>query len=61
VESIAEHTGFEFERPAEVPETPAPTDAELALMRGAVGEEVAEVYPAFAERIWNIRSAATET
>lgn len=60
LDSISQHTGFEFDRPAEVPETPAPTGAELALMRGAVGEEVAEVYPAFAERIWNIRRREAE-
>ena len=55
LDSITEHTGFEFTSPPDVAQTPAPTDTELALLRGAVGEEVAEVYPAFAERVWNIR------
>lgn len=60
LESIAENTGFEFDLPDDVPETPAPTDAELAMLRGPVGEEVAEVYPGFAERVWDIRRNVTE-
>lgn len=48
VDDIVAATGFEFERPAEVPVTPAPTSAMLALIRGAVGAQVAETYPRFA-------------
>lgn len=61
LDSVKQHTGFEFDAPAAVPQTQAPTDADLALLRGAVGNEVAEVYPAFAERTWNIRQRAVET
>lgn len=41
-------TGFDFDRPASVPVTPGPTNAELDLIRGRVREEVAETYPIFA-------------
>ncbi len=52
--SIRDNTGFEFDAPERVPETPAPSEAELALLRDRVGREIAEVYPAFAGRLWNI-------
>ena len=41
-------TGFDFDRADPVLETPAPTEAELALIRGRIREEVAEAYPQFA-------------
>lgn len=41
-------TGFDFDRADPVVETPAPTEAELALIRGRIREEVAEAYPQFA-------------
>ena len=41
-------TGFDFDRADPVIETPAPTEAELALIRGRIREEVAEAYPQFA-------------
>jgi glutaconate CoA-transferase subunit B len=46
--SIAEHTGFDFDCPAEVPQTPPPSPETLALIRGEVGADIAEVYPKFA-------------
>jgi len=52
--SIRKNTGFNFDAPDRVPQTPAPREAELALLRGRVGREIAEVYPAFANRLWNI-------
>ena len=59
LESIREHTGFDFELPQDgdgagvdaVPTTPAPTTADLRLLRGRVAEEVAETYPRFAALI----------
>lgn len=45
---IAEATGFAYEAPAAVPETPPPDTATLALLRGRVLDEIAETYPAFA-------------
>lgn len=49
---VRAETGFDFDEPAQVPETPAPDDDTLALLRGRVAEQVAETYPAFATRLW---------
>jgi glutaconate CoA-transferase subunit B len=51
VDDIREQTGFEFDVPAGVEETPAPTADELALIRGTVGEDISETYPDFARRV----------
>lgn len=51
-EEVAEHTGFDFDQPASVPETPAPSAATLKLMRGTVARAVAEVYPQFAKQVF---------
>ena len=48
VEEILDHTGFGFDRPAQVPETQAPDTEWLALMRRSIRDEIAEVYPRFA-------------
>ena len=56
--SIRDNTGFDFDAPAKVPETPAPNPDALALLRGEAGKEIAEVYPSFAKRVWNINVAA---
>jgi glutaconate CoA-transferase subunit B len=54
VDEVIEHTGFEFERPNEVPTTPAPSPQTLELMRTRVAHEVAEVYPQFAASVFGI-------
>jgi glutaconate CoA-transferase subunit B len=54
VEEVIEHTGFAFDRPQNVPMTPLPTAERLALMRGAVAREVAEVYPQFAASVFGV-------
>jgi len=46
--TIRKATGFAFDHPESVPETPAPDAATLALLRGRVLDELAETYPAFA-------------
>jgi glutaconate CoA-transferase subunit B len=47
-------TAFDYDTPAEVPQTPA-LDAEgLALLRSAVAREVAETYPGFARKHWGV-------
>lgn len=51
MDDIREHTGFDFDIPATVEETPAPTAQELELIRGAVGADIGATYPAFAARI----------
>jgi glutaconate CoA-transferase subunit B len=52
VEEVIEHTGFEFDQPATVPETPAPTAETLKLMREVVAPQLAEVYPQFACQVF---------
>jgi glutaconate CoA-transferase subunit B len=58
VEEVLDNTGFDFERPAQVPETPAPSPETLALMRGAVAAELAEVYPQFAAHVFGVGAPA---
>src|SRR5690348_9229343 len=45
VEEVIEHTGFDFDRPDEVPETEPPSAETLRLMRETVAPQLAEVYP----------------
>ena len=49
------NTGFEFDRPPEVPVTPVPSAETLRLMRQAVAPELAEVYPQFAARVFGAK------
>ncbi len=51
VDDIREHTGFDFDMPASIDLTPEPTAQELALIRGEVGADISETYPAFARRV----------
>ena len=53
LDEIVEMTGFEFDRGLAVAATPAPSDQDLALLRGAVAKEIAANYPEFARRVWN--------
>lgn len=50
-DSVRAATGFVFAAPERPPETPAPGAAALALLRGPVREELASIYPAFAEEL----------
>jgi glutaconate CoA-transferase subunit B len=54
VEEVIENTGFPFERPATVPETPAPTPKTLRLIREVVAPQLAEVYPQFAAQVFGV-------
>jgi glutaconate CoA-transferase subunit B len=58
VEEVIENTGFEFEKPTDVPETPAPSPATLKLMRESVAPQLAEVYPQFAAQVFGVGQAA---
>jgi glutaconate CoA-transferase subunit B len=58
VEEVVENTGFAFDRPAEVPFTPAPSTDTLRLMRTVVAPMLAEVYPEFARRVFGRHSGA---
>jgi glutaconate CoA-transferase subunit B len=51
-ETVRAATGFDYDEPARVPITPGPTDAELALLRGPVRDQMLETYPAFCRRVW---------
>jgi glutaconate CoA-transferase subunit B len=57
VEEIIEHTGFEFDRPDDVPTTIPPSQEALQLMRGVVALQLAEVYPQFAATVFGASSA----
>jgi len=58
LEEIDENTGFEFDRPGSVPETPAPTPETLKLMREVIAPQLAEVYPQFAAQVCGVGQAA---
>lgn len=60
VTEIIEHTGFDFDQPPHVPETPSPDDRTLRMMREVVAPELAEVYPQFAEKVFGISVSGGE-
>jgi glutaconate CoA-transferase subunit B len=51
LEEVLDQTGFEFDRPEQVPFTPLPDAGRLALIRGEIREDIAETYPKFAARL----------
>jgi glutaconate CoA-transferase subunit B len=55
---VRAQTGFDYDAPAEVPQTPAPDSATLELLRGRVTRELAETYPQFADTLRGDRAAA---
>lgn len=57
-ESIRAATGFDYAMSASRPETADPTEAELAVLRGPVCDEMLATYPEFCRRVW-ARSPAT--
>jgi glutaconate CoA-transferase subunit B len=58
VASIREATGFDFDAAEDVPQTPDPTEAELALLRGPVCDQMLETYPEFCSRVFGRKQAA---
>jgi glutaconate CoA-transferase, subunit B len=54
VAEVVENTGFEFDKLALVPETPAPSPATLKLLRETVAPQLAEVYPQFARHVFGV-------
>jgi glutaconate CoA-transferase subunit B len=54
VEEVVEHTGFDFDRPAQVAVTPAPDAESLRVMRNVVAPMLAEVYPEFARKVFGV-------
>jgi glutaconate CoA-transferase subunit B len=53
--SVRENTGFDYAEVEALP-TPAPTDAQVDLLRGPVCDEMMATYPEFCRRVWR-RSA----
>jgi glutaconate CoA-transferase, subunit B len=60
VEEVLDNTGFDFDRPAAVPVTPAPTPKVLRLLREIVAQEIANLYPQFAARVFGLTPQAAE-
>jgi glutaconate CoA-transferase subunit B len=58
-EDVKANTGFDFDVPAQVPATTAPTPSELKALRGPVKKVIAENYPEFARRVWDGDAART--
>lgn len=57
VDEVIENTGFAFDRPAQVPETPAPSSGTLRLLREVVAPQLADVYPQFARQVFGVGTA----
>jgi glutaconate CoA-transferase subunit B len=58
-ESVRAATGFSYRETPPVPVTPDPTEAELALLRGVVCDEMLETYPEFCRRVWGRTAGAS--
>jgi glutaconate CoA-transferase subunit B len=58
LEEVIDNTGFDFDRPRSVPETPTPTAETLRLMREVIAPQLAEVYPQFTARVFGVGRAA---
>lgn len=56
--SVRAATGFDFDVAPGIAAAPEPSDAELALLRGTVCDEMAETYPEFCARVWGRSRAA---
>jgi glutaconate CoA-transferase, subunit B len=52
VDEVIDNTGFDFDRSADVPVTPAPSTETLHLLRTVVAPMLAEVYPQFTEKVF---------
>jgi glutaconate CoA-transferase, subunit B len=57
VAEVVENTGFDFDRPTDVPTTAAPSPETLELMRNVVAPQLAEVYPQFAKSVFGIAAS----
>lgn len=51
VEEVRDQTGFDFDVPQRVPQTPAPDDGTLSLMRSRILDQIGETYPNFSQ-LW---------
>jgi glutaconate CoA-transferase, subunit B len=51
VDEVLRHTGFDFDLPDAVTETPTPSAQTLALIRGPIGAAIPGTYPRFAAEV----------
>jgi glutaconate CoA-transferase subunit B len=49
---VVEHTGFDFDRPQDVPVTAIPSSETLRLLRTVIAPQLVEVYPQFAADVF---------
>jgi glutaconate CoA-transferase subunit B len=54
LEEVRDRTGFDFALAPDLQPTPLPDPDTLALIRGTIARELAEVYPAFAAEIFGV-------
>jgi glutaconate CoA-transferase subunit B len=54
LEEVRDQTAFDFDCPASVPLTSQPDAQRLAALRGPVARQMADIYPAFAERVFGM-------
>jgi glutaconate CoA-transferase subunit B len=59
LEEVLDNTGFEFDRPEQVPVTPAPSAEHLALMRQRIAPLLRETYPQFANAVFGAELSKT--
>lgn len=58
VPGVRAETGFDFDVATDIADVPEPTDAELALLRGPVCDEMLETHPEFCARVFGRTLAA---
>lgn len=58
VEAVRDQTGFDFDIGETTPETPVPSAADLALIRGEIAASIADPYPKFARSVFGVGAAA---
>ncbi len=56
IDTVNQHTGFDFDVSDDVSVTRTPNEGELALIRGRVGTAIGETYPAFARDVLAIET-----
>lgn len=56
-QDIRAQTGFDYDAPDAVQQTPAPSAEELGRLRGTVREAIARDFPAFARKVWPVAAA----
>jgi len=57
LEEVRDNTGFDFEVPDNVSETPEPESDRLEMLRSRIAGEIGKTYPAFASRVFDEAAA----